>query len=139
MDVYLGLDGQSAVVVPRARLETRAGEVSKSVTRRLPDLDALTRTLCDGLPGARGVLTVQAFYDDRVTPKVIRFIEVNARFGGGFPLTLAAGGDFPRWLVDELNGKRDAIHEPWESDLLMLRFDDALFQKNWPLQVRSGR
>ena len=31
-------------------------------------------------------------------------IEVNPRFGGGFPLTHAAGGDYPAWLLDEMAG-----------------------------------
>ena len=31
-------------------------------------------------------------------------IEINARYGGGFPLALEAGADFPRWQLEELLG-----------------------------------
>jgi carbamoyl-phosphate synthase large subunit len=30
--------------------------------------------------------------------------ELNARFSGGFPLTYRAGGKYPEWLLEELNG-----------------------------------
>ena len=34
----------------------------------------------------------------------IRFIEINPRFGGGAPLGIAAGADYPGWLMQELLG-----------------------------------
>ena len=33
-----------------------------------------------------------------------KVIEVNPRFGGGVPLSICAGADFPGWLLDELRG-----------------------------------
>ena len=34
----------------------------------------------------------------------VAIIELNARFGGGFPLSREAGADFPRWMLEELIG-----------------------------------
>jgi carbamoyl-phosphate synthase large subunit len=50
--------------------------------------------------GAAGPLTIQAF----LTPQGPVLLEVNPRFGGGFPLALAAGGTYPAWLLDMVAG-----------------------------------
>jgi carbamoyl-phosphate synthase large subunit len=34
----------------------------------------------------------------------ISIIEINPRFSGGIPLTIAAGGDFPTWLIQMAQG-----------------------------------
>ena len=55
-------------------------------------------------------------------------IEVNARFGGGFPLAREAGADFPRWLVEEVAGLPSTAREDgWQDGLVMLRYDAAVF------------
>lgn len=45
--------------------------------------------------GGRGPITLQ-FFDTGPGPVLI---EVNPRFGGGYPLTNAAGGTYPAWLM----------------------------------------
>ena len=65
------------------------------VTVRDEVLMALALDVVSALPGARGVLNVQVFSDaDRGFQQVI---EINARFGGGFPLSWAAGALMPVW------------------------------------------
>ena len=100
VDVLVDRAGRCVSVVPRRRLEVRAGEVSKAVTVRSPALEDLAERVCDALPGAYGPLTVQVFVDGGD----MAVIEVNARFGGGFPLAREAGADYPRWLVEEVAG-----------------------------------
>ena len=55
-------------------------------------------------------------------------IEINPRFGGGYPLSYNAGGNFPELLIREyfLN---EAIEyfDNWKDDMLMLRYDDAVY------------
>jgi carbamoyl-phosphate synthase large subunit len=54
----------------------------------------------------------------------IKFIEVNPRFGGGAPLSIKAGADFPRWILQELVGRRPRIgFDAFQDDLMMLRYD----------------
>lgn len=126
VDVYVDQRGRTIAVVPRQRLETRGGEVSKGVTRRSSAIDALTRRLVAALSVRACVLTVQLFYDAVAGTGSI--IEVNARFGGGYPLSHRAGADFPLWLMKEhFLGESLPEANAWEADVLMLRFDDAVF------------
>jgi len=121
IDCYYDRQGHLRCLVPRERLEVRAGEVSKGITRRHDLYDDLLQCL-DRLTGARGCITVQVFYD--VSTKRTVGIEINARFGGGYPLADAAGATFPRWSLQEyLLGDAVPFFDRWESDLLMLRYD----------------
>src|SRR5690606_1513454 len=107
------------------RLETRAGEVSKAVTVRNDDMISQVANLARKLPGARGAISIQAIAapDGRLS-----FIEINARFGGGFPLSAAAGANFPRWLIEwELGRSPNISMFDFEDGVTMLRFDDAVF------------
>jgi carbamoyl-phosphate synthase large subunit len=57
----------------------------------------------------------------------IRAFEINPRFGGGYPLSYAAGANFPRWLIEEyLLSQEISYSDNWESNLLMLRYDDEI-------------
>lgn len=121
VDVYFDRLGALKCLVPRHRLEVRDGEISKGVTRKNHVyhylLDKLRR-----IEGARGCLTVQLF----AQPEGQRYaaLEINPRFGGGYPLSYAAGAKYPGWLIDEyLLNKEVQFFESWEADLLMLRYD----------------
>ena len=51
--------------------------------------------------GAAGPLTLQFFK----TADGCVLSEINPRFGGGFPLALAAGADYPEWLMQIVEGR----------------------------------
>jgi carbamoyl-phosphate synthase large subunit len=121
VDAYFDQAGVMKAMVPRERLETRAGEVSKGVTRRGLVYDWLLSRL-PRLPGARGCITLQLFVD--TASARFRAIEINPRFGGGFPLSYAAGANFPLWLIEEYLLNRQAPSmDTWEANLMMLRYD----------------
>lgn len=122
IDMYYDRDGSLKCLVPRLRLETRAGEVSKGRTARVVALDALLER-CGTVAGASGCLTMQFFL--RRQSQQLYAIEINPRFGGGYPLSWEAGADFPRWLIQEyFLGMQIEFFDGWESDLTMLRYDD---------------
>lgn len=51
-------------------------------------------------------------------------VEINPRFGGGFPLTYAAGGNYPSRLMREYLGDEEIpFSDDWENNLIMLRYD----------------
>ncbi|MBN2623310.1 MAG: ATP-grasp domain-containing protein [Acidimicrobiales bacterium] len=126
IDVLADRDGNCVCAVPRRRIEVRAGEVSKAVTVRSPELQQLAARICAALPGAFGTITVQLFVGDE--PGQLAVIEINARYGGGFPLALEAGADFPRWQLEELLGlPSSASPDGWRDGLVMLRYDAAVF------------
>ena len=120
-DLYYSKSGDLQACVPRQRLETRGGEISKGITRK----DKVFHFLNDHfyrLNGARGVITCQIFTDP--SRENVLGIEINPRFGGGYPMSHAAGVDYPgmlmrEYLLDEILEKNDE----WQSDLLLLRHD----------------
>ncbi|HEX40900.1 MAG TPA: ATP-grasp domain-containing protein [Phycisphaerales bacterium] len=120
-DVYVDFDMRVRCVVPRKRLEVRAGEVSKS--RIVKDRHIMERSalLVETLGAGPGVITLQLF----VRPDgSLRFIEVNPRFGGGAPLSIKAGADFPQWIWQELVGRKPRIRfDGFRNHLTMLRYD----------------
>jgi len=126
VDVLVDRRGKCACVVPRKRLEVRGGEVSKGLTVRCEPLTDLARRVCEALPGAYGVLNIQIFMEEKT--RELKVIEINPRFGGGFPLTWQAGGKFPLWILEECLGlPSTASDSSWKDGLVMLRYDDAVF------------
>jgi len=128
VDVYAGLDGVPRVAVPRRRIEVRGGEVSKARTVRHPEIIRQSLGLVEALAECVGVVTIQCFLqpDGRV-----KFIEINPRFGGGVPLAIEAGADFPRWLIEEHLGRKPKIQpDGWQDGLVMLRYDAAVFRRD---------
>jgi carbamoyl-phosphate synthase large subunit len=125
VDVLINRRGKVMCAVPRRRIEVRGGEVSKGVTVRCERMQTLAASVCESLPGAYGVLNVQMFQDADGT---LAIVEINARFGGGFPLSARAGADFPRWIIEDLNGiATTALPNSWQTALAMLRYDAEVF------------
>jgi carbamoyl-phosphate synthase large subunit len=114
--------------VPRKRLEVRTGEVSKGLIVKDPAVMAVGRRVAEVLGACRGVVTVQCIVADGGR---IRVIEINPRFGGGAPLAIHAGADFPRWILEELLGRKPRINPlGFRDDVAMLRYDDSVFVPN---------
>ncbi len=123
-DVVCDLEGAVLGVVSRRRIEVRSGEVAKGVTVYDPAIaDACVR-IAHALP-ALGPITVQCMFKDGVP----HFTEINARFGGGVPLGVAAGVDAPRWLLARAAGLPIDIPAlgSYQAGLYMTRFDDSFF------------
>lgn len=125
LDVLGDFQGTPRCVVPRLRLETRAGEISKGYTVRDADMIVAAQKLVQQLPGVAGPITVQCFK----TPSAsLLFTEMNPRFGGGIPLTIQAGANYPRWIIEWLIGRDPVISDHlWKENMVMLRYDQAVF------------
>jgi carbamoyl-phosphate synthase large subunit len=125
LDVYAGFDGVPRCVVPRRRLEVRTGEVSKSLVVKNAALIAVGLRVAEVLGECRGVVTVQCMKTPR---ERIRVIEINPRFGGGAPLAIHAGADFPKWILQEHLGRKPRIAGlGFRDDVAMLRYDESVF------------
>ena len=108
VDCYFDKNSELKCLVPRKRIFVRAGEIL---------LDKLAN-----LKGARGCITVQVFYHK--TECNVLGIEINPRFGGGYPLSYLAGANYPKWLIKEyLFNEYIPVFGDWEDNLLMLRYD----------------
>jgi carbamoyl-phosphate synthase large subunit len=120
-DVYVDFQKRVRCVVPRLRLEVRSGEVSKGrIVKDARIMDEVARVI-ERLGAGPGVITLQLF---RTKRDHIKIVEVNPRFGGGVPLSIKAGADFPRWILQELVGHRPRIgFDAFQDGLTMLRYD----------------
>ena len=110
--------------VPRERIEVRTGEVSKGVTRK----DELYQLICAKFsycPGFSGCITLQVFRN-RHSNKVLG-IEINPRFGGGYPLSYLANANFPKMIINEYLLENEVpFFKDWIENMLMLRYDDEV-------------
>lgn len=120
-DAYVDFDLQVRCVVPRQRIEVRAGEVSKGRVVKDRLLMDQAAALVQTLGAGPGVITIQLI---KTGPDELRFIEINPRFGGGAPLSIKAGADFPRWVLQEMLGQKPRIvFDGFRDGLTMLRYD----------------
>jgi len=124
-DVYVDFNMKVRCIVPRKRIETRAGEVSKGQIVKQPRIMSESMRLVETLRAGPGVITLQLF----LTPgDKVKFIEINPRFGGGVPLSIKAGANFPKWILQELLGEKPNIRfDGFKDNLIMLRYDSEVW------------
>lgn len=129
VDAYYDRQHQLKCAVPRMRIFVRSGEINKGVTAKNELVDFLFDKLSH-TEGAMGCLTIQFFMNSQT--KRIVGIEINPRFGGGYPLSYLAGANYPKWILEEyLNDKEISVYNDWEDKLLMLRYDDEVLVRNY--------
>ncbi len=125
LDVYAGFDGRPRCVVPRQRIEVRGGEVTKARTVKHPEIMKMGARVVEALGDCVGSITIQLIL---MPGGRIRVIEINPRFGGGVPLAIHAGADFPKWLLSEWLGRHLRIRlDQFRDDQLMLRYHQSFF------------
>lgn len=122
VDMYYGRDDRVKGIVPRERIEIRAGEINKGITRKNFIVEFLKERM-GLLKGVRGCICIQLFY--RESDHDIKGIEINPRFGGGFPLSYYAKANYAAYVIREyLLGEDVAYSEDWLDNTLMLRYDN---------------
>jgi carbamoyl-phosphate synthase large subunit len=125
VDAYYSRNGELVCVVPRERLAVRAGEMNQGRTDKGVIYNLLKSRL-SSLEGARGCITAQFFYD-KSTEELIG-IEINPRFGGGYPLTYESGAAYSDFILKEyILNERVEPFDRWKHNLKMLRYDAAFF------------
>ncbi|AQQ09062.1 carbamoyl phosphate synthase-like protein [Sedimentisphaera cyanobacteriorum] len=123
-DIFTSQDNEVRCVVPRRRISVRAGEVSIGQTACDEEIISQCRILAATLRPGQSVLTVQLIK----TPEgQMYFIEINARFGGGAPLTFRAGADYPLWIMQELSDGRSEACQSFQEGLKMYRYDSEIW------------
>ncbi len=123
IDMLCDFRGRPLSVVPRERVVIRSGVIDRGRTsgdRSLIDV-ALA---CAGALDFVGAVNIQC----RVADGRPVIFEINPRFSGGIPLTIAAGADFPRMLV-ELTLGRDVLPQigRYQRELWMTSYESSVF------------
>jgi carbamoyl-phosphate synthase large subunit len=128
IDMYRCRDGTVRCAVPRQRLVVRGGELEKALTVSDSGLIDAAVKLGSHLGDLWGVFCVRCRREKPGSPP--RFIEISPRFAGGADLSVAAGADLPRYLLEEvLRMPISAKLGRFTENLLMLRHDAAVFVK----------
>lgn len=121
VDLYYGRDHQLKCIVPRERIEIRAGEINKGRTKKNYLVQYLKERM-ELLPSVVGCICIQLFYKEETQDVVA--IEINPRFGGGYPMSYHAGANYPAYIIQEyLQGKSVCYYEDWKDNTLLLRYD----------------
>lgn len=128
VDMYFGKDHCVKGIVPRERIEVRAGEINKGKTHKNEIVDFLKDKMgC--LSGVRGCICFQLFY--RESDCSIKGSEINPRFGGGFPLTYHAKANYAAYIIQEyLLHETVDYSDAWLDNTMMLRYDNDIIIYN---------
>jgi carbamoyl-phosphate synthase large subunit len=123
-DLICDVNGDVLGIVSRKRIEVKSGEVLKGVTiydRRIVDACLL---IAKELP-VIGPITIQCINCENK----LYFTEINARLGGGIPLSIAAGANSPQWLL--ARAANIAIDIPaigsYQTGLYLTRYNESFF------------
>ena len=121
VDVFLDFDGNLITVVPRLRMATRSGEISKGKIIKEKEIIKDVKRLVAVLKPI-GHITVQLMK----TNKGIEYIEINPRFGGGAPMSIQSGADSCENLYRLLIGEKLEYNENYRENIMFLRFDKSV-------------
>ena len=102
IDVFCDLDGRCLNAIPRTMIESKGGESIKGMTIRDEQLIELARDVAERLQLV-GPANIQCFREQDGSHYIT---DINPRFGGGFPLPLAAGGRYPELALALARGER---------------------------------
>ncbi len=122
IDIFCDWDGNPVSVIPRERLQVRAGEVLKTRIDMDETMIGEAKALCSCFR-PRGPLTVQLIRD---RAGVDWFIEINPRYGGGAPLSMKAGARSAETVLHLLDGEPLGGNPEIADQAVYSRFDQSV-------------
>ena len=133
IDIFCDWDGTPVSIVPRERLQVRAGEVLKTKICMDAQMIDEMRRLCAAFKPC-GPLTVQLIQDRK---GINWYIEINPRFGGGAPLSMKAGARTPEVILKLLEQEPVDYMGVIEDGAVYSRFDQSVCIEGGRHQVRG--
>ena len=101
LDIMNDLNGKNIGVSVKQKLAMRAGETDKAVTVDLPEVREMGRKIGEAL-GHIGNLDVDIM---QRADGAYCVLELNPRFGGGFPFSYEAGVNMPKAIIQWVKGE----------------------------------
>jgi len=117
VDVLNDFDGKTRQVYVKEKLAMRAGETDKSTLRNKPEIEEMGFKIGNSLKHI-GNLDCDVFEKDGR----LYLLELNPRFGGGYPFTHMSGGNYVAAILSFLRG------EEFDFDTFQRRYD-VVFSK----------
>lgn len=128
MDVMNDLEGNNRAVSVKKKLAMRAGETDKAETIDNADIRTIGRMLGQNLHHI-GNLDVDIFEKDGK----YYVLELNPRFGGGFPFSYEAGVNFPKAIIEWLKGN------DIDDSLLIPEYERIFAKCDYLVEVEKSR
>lgn len=100
LDVMNDLEGNNVAVSVKQKLAMRAGETDRAVTVDLPEVREIDHKIGTALK-LIGNLDVDVMQNEKGEYCVL---ELNPRFGGGFPFSYEAGVNLPKAIIEWVKG-----------------------------------
>ncbi len=121
IDIFCDWEGVPISIVPRERVQIRAGEVLKTKIELNQTMIEESKKLCAAFKPC-GPMTVQLIRDEA---GIDWFIEINPRFGGGAPLSMKAGARSAESILKFIDN--EALEEQSIADgSIYSRFDQSV-------------
>jgi carbamoyl-phosphate synthase large subunit len=134
LDVVNDLDGHYVCTLVKRKLGMRAGETDRAITVKDSQLEELGRVIGRKL-GHIGVLDCDAI----VTEGGCYVLDMNPRFGGGYPFSHIAGANLPAALLAWANGERpDPCWLNVEPNITASKYDELLIVDFKPTSGRPS-
>lgn len=121
VDIFTDFNGNAITIVPKLRLASRTGEISKGIIKKDRRIIEEMKKLIEVLKPV-GEINV----DCMVSDEAVSIIEINGRFAGGAPMSFKAGANSPLNLIKLLQGESLEYNEDYDDGFMVLRYDDAV-------------
>lgn len=124
IDVYVDFISKEVVsIFIKEKVKMRAGETDKSISIKNQRLLDLIEIFVKDM-GYVGQIDIDVFHKD----SEYYISEVNPRFGGGYPHAYEAGCNFPKFILNNLNGisNKPEIGN-YEEGTVMMKYNDLKF------------
>ena len=123
IDIFCDFTGEPISIVPRERVQIRAGEVLKTKITMDARMIEESVKLCKAFQPC-GPMTVQFIRDNKTG--IDYFIEINPRFGGGAPLSMKAGARSAEAILKLLSGEKVEYCTDIADGAIYSRFDQSV-------------
>lgn len=116
-DTFNSFSGDPLRVVVKRKISMRSGETDKAITVHKPEVLQLLLKISNELKHIGNLDTDILEYDGK-----LYVIDMNPRFGGGYPATHIAGVDLLDLIVQQMNGKTiQPLFDNYPPNLLVMK------------------
>lgn len=126
IDVFIDYISKKVVsIFIKEKIRMRAGETDKSIAVKNKYLINMIEEFVIEM-GYLGQIDIDVFEQDGE----YYISEVNPRFGGGYPHAYEAGCNFPKYIINNLNGNiNNPVIGDYEKNTVMMKYNEVKFLK----------
>lgn len=125
-DVYVDCISHKPVAIfSKKKIESRIGGASKTISYKDPKLFSFVEEVCSVLE-LNGPCDMDFFMKDGE----YYLSEINPRFGGAYLHAYAAGVDFIKMILRNMDGmENDSVIGQYDEDIIMMMYDDVVIKR----------